>query len=42
MRIDHLNIFKEKNKIKGKGKDEVGEFTIEGTFHENWDLDFVK
>jgi len=40
MTIDHLNIFK--NKVKGKGTDEVGEYTISGELKPDNTVTFVK
>ena len=40
MVIDHLNIFN--NQVKGNGRDDVGEFTINGDWSPNGQVAFVK
>ena len=40
MIFDHMNIFN--NRIEGRGSDEVGEFTINGDFKPNGQVNFVK
>ena len=40
MRLDHMNIFQ--NKIKGKGNDKVGEFTVLGNVTDKGEFVFVK
>lgn len=40
MIFDNMNIWN--NRIHGNGSDEVGEFTIDGTFSPSGDVNFVK
>lgn len=40
MIFDHMNIWM--NKIQGRGRDEVGEFEINGTFENNGRVNFTK
>jgi hypothetical protein len=40
MIFDHMNIWN--NRIEGRGSDEVGEFTINGDFKPNGQVNFVK
>jgi hypothetical protein len=40
MIFDHMNIWN--NRINGRGRDEVGDFEINGDFHPSGKVNFVK